>query len=375
MFGKHPALAVVYLVIISIFLSASAPFLRAQDQSASGNTWSFAVSGDSRNCGNVVMPAIAAGVKRDHAAFYWHMGDLRAIYGIDEDYKAEPEHRGKPPDMQAYLQDAWSDFIAHQAATFEPVPFLVGIGNHELIAPKTRQEFVTKFQSFLDSPTLHKQRMADDPQDVSAHSYYHWIQGGIDFIYLDNASQDQFDAAQLKWFEGVLARARRNDKVHGVVVGMHEALPWSLALGHSMNDWPLGVKSGEQVYQDLLDFRSKTKKPVYLLASHSHFYMSDNYKTDYWMSHGGVIPGWIVGNAGAFRYPLPPEATKAREKREKVYGYLLATVHIADGVVDFNFKEVSKDDLSSAVGDRYTPDFIDYCVNQNFEVKRPAAPR
>ncbi len=371
MFGKHPALAVVYLVIVSIFFSASTPFLRSQDQSPSaGNTWSFAVSGDSRNCGNVVMPAIAASVKQDHAAFYWHLGDLRAIYGIDEDYQAEPEHRGKPPDMQAYLQDAWNDFIAHQAALFEPVPFFVGIGNHELIAPKTRQEFVTKFQGFLDSPTLHKQRMADDPHDAGAHSYYHWIQGGIDFIYLDNASKDQFDPAQLKWFEAVLVRARANDKVRGVIVGMHEVLPWSLASGHSMNDWPAGVKSGEQVYQDLLDFRSKTKKHVYLLASHSHFYMSDIYKTDFWTSHGGVIPGWIIGTAGAYRYPLPPNASVAKEKREKVYGYLLATVHTADGAVDFAFKEVTRNDLSSAVGERYTPDFIDFCANQNFEVKR-----
>ena len=32
------------------------------------------------------MPAVAAGVKRDNAAFYWHLGDYRAIYmrlGVD----------------------------------------------------------------------------------------------------------------------------------------------------------------------------------------------------------------------------------------------------------------------------------------------------
>ena len=37
--------------------------------SASAQTWRFAVAGDSRNCGDVVMPAIAAGVKTDRAAF------------------------------------------------------------------------------------------------------------------------------------------------------------------------------------------------------------------------------------------------------------------------------------------------------------------
>jgi len=52
--------------------------------------WSFVVSGDSRNCGNVIMPAIAAGVEKNGAAFYWHLGDLRAIYITDEDYQHEP---------------------------------------------------------------------------------------------------------------------------------------------------------------------------------------------------------------------------------------------------------------------------------------------
>jgi len=33
----------------------------------SAQTWRFAVSGDSRNCGDIVMPAIAAGVKADHS--------------------------------------------------------------------------------------------------------------------------------------------------------------------------------------------------------------------------------------------------------------------------------------------------------------------
>src|SRR5690242_17514672 len=33
----------------------------------SAQPWTFAVSGDSRNCGNIVMPAIAEGAKRDHA--------------------------------------------------------------------------------------------------------------------------------------------------------------------------------------------------------------------------------------------------------------------------------------------------------------------
>src|SRR5215468_3095393 len=51
--------------------------------------WHFAVSGDSRNCGNVVMPSIAAGAHANNAVFYWHLGDLRAIYDFDEDYRRQ----------------------------------------------------------------------------------------------------------------------------------------------------------------------------------------------------------------------------------------------------------------------------------------------
>ena len=28
------------------------------------------------------MPAIAEGVKRDHAEFYWHLGDFRATFAV-----------------------------------------------------------------------------------------------------------------------------------------------------------------------------------------------------------------------------------------------------------------------------------------------------
>src|SRR6266849_2964654 len=119
--------------------------------------WSFVVSGDSRNCGNVVMPAIAAEVNKTRAAFYWHLGDLRAIYVTDEDYQNEPEHRGKIVDREAYLKDAWDDFIKNQLAIFGSTPVFVGIGNHETTVPKTREQFIAQFAKWLDAPVLHKQ--------------------------------------------------------------------------------------------------------------------------------------------------------------------------------------------------------------------------
>jgi hypothetical protein len=69
-------------------------------------TWHFAVSGDSRNCGDVVMPAIAAGARANQAAFFWHLGDLRAINDFDEDFHAlHPQ-----ASIAEYLSTAWLDF-------------------------------------------------------------------------------------------------------------------------------------------------------------------------------------------------------------------------------------------------------------------------
>jgi hypothetical protein len=348
--------------VIFTLILVPVPYTLSQEGS-----WNFAVSGDSRNCGNVVVPAIAAGAKKENAKFYWHLGDLRAIFAPDEDYQHEPEHRGQPPDRNQYLAGAWDDFIQNQLSFFAGMPVYIGIGNHEVISPKTREDFITKFDQWLNAPGLQKQRLADRPGDNSVHSYYHWIQGGVDFIYLDNATPDQFDSTQLAWFEYVLDRARRNPAVHGVVVGMHVALPESLAAGHSMSDTVTGTESGRQVYADLLKL-NQAKKHVYILASHSHFYMSGIFNTDYWNAHGGVLPGWIVGTAGAMRYPLPPDARKAREARQKVYGYLLGTVH-GDGSIDFSFKKISRSDIPDPVADRYTPEFTDYCFNENTDFK------
>ncbi len=64
-----------------IFLAGFA----ARAPQGADDVWRFAVSGDSRNCGDVVMPAIAKSVLDHHALFYWHLGDFRLGTGIDED--------------------------------------------------------------------------------------------------------------------------------------------------------------------------------------------------------------------------------------------------------------------------------------------------
>src|SRR6516164_2855326 len=117
-----PFLAMVSLVAFRATAQTERPASPAPEGS-----WRFIVSGDSRNCGDVVMPAIAAHSKQFDPKFYWHLGDLRAIYGIDEDMAAAAETSGESLSCQSYHRRAWSDFVENQIAPFGDTPFYLGI--------------------------------------------------------------------------------------------------------------------------------------------------------------------------------------------------------------------------------------------------------
>jgi hypothetical protein len=340
-------------IAVIVFLLAS---------SASAQTWRFAVAGDSRNCGDVAMPAIAAEVKSQNVAFYWHLGDYRALYKVDEDM----EKSGKPPDsISAYLSAAWPDFIRYQMNPFSPMPVFLGIGNHEMVM-RTRGDYVMQFADWLTRPEIVQQRLADDPNDHMVRPYYHWIHGGVDFINMDNASNDMFDNAQMIWVRRLLDRDGNDPGVKSVVVGMHAALPHSLGCDHSMNEWAQGEFSGNYVYHALLDFRETSKKNVYILASHSHYLLRDAYDSAYWRAHGGVLPGIIIGTAGAVRYRLPDTAAGFPPERARtdVYGYLIGKVD-ANGAITFDFHEIDRAAVPEDVASRFGADFVTWCFNEN----------
>jgi hypothetical protein len=349
----------VCLVLILVCLPAWTQPRKAA--APGGGTWHFAVAGDSRNCGDVVVPAIAARARAQGVAFYWHLGDLRWLKNVDEDMVNRKDRPA--PSLAQYQESAgWQDFIDNQIGAWGDTPVFLGIGNHETYAGHTREQFLATFGQWADEPAVRDLRLHDDPNDRSPHTYYHWIERGIDFIYLDNATGDQLSEAQMHWLAGALQRAAANPDVKGLLVGSHAALPHSAGRRHAMDEWPLALSTGTEVYKLLLDFKKSTGKPVTLVSSHQHMYIPNLYDTQYWRENGGVLPGTIVGTAGAHRYSLPPEA--GRGSRTGVYGFLLGTADAA-GNVTLEFQEIREADVPAAVKARYAPGFVHWCFTDN----------
>jgi hypothetical protein len=301
--------------------------------------WSFAVSGDSRNCGDFVMPAIAARVRAAHDVFYWHLGDFRWISEPDEDLQSM---QPAPLDKAAYERVAWNDFVTHQLVSFGTLPVFLGRGNHEVHGPFTREAYVARFANWLNRPEIAAARQADGMAAAPVGPWYHWTRDGVDFITLDNAAHEEFSDAQMRWLRALLDRdlAPRSG-IQTIVVGMHEALPHSTGSDHAMDDWPRGRETGEQVYQWFLGAQ-RAGKHVYLIASHSHYYSPDVFRTPYWEARGGIVPGYIIGLAGAHRYKLPGDARPGA--RAHIYGYMEGRV-MPGGAIDFQLRELSESEL------------------------------
>jgi hypothetical protein len=232
----------ITLSVIMVTLGLLLPARIASAQQPANETWRFLVSGDSRNCGDVVMPGIAETARKNQAAFYWHLGDLRWTINFDEDIEHQPEYMAKPLSITEYGNMEWSDYIGSQIKPFGSIPFFLGIGNHETVPPyKTREDFLLQFADWLDSPVLRAQRLKDDPSDFRMKTYFHWIDRGIAFYYLDSATAEQFDAAQLRWFERTLSKDLADPSIKTIVTpfallhgrnfqhGLLEAARWSAA--------------------------------------------------------------------------------------------------------------------------------------------------
>lgn len=339
-------LPLLALLPFSLALLSLPPQARSQKPNQAANApWTFAVSGDSRNCGDFVMPAIAARVKAENDAFYWHLGDFRWTSQPDQDLLAMLPP-GTNLSRDEYHAREWDDFLTHQVAAFGSTPIFLGRGNHEAVPPMTRDGYNARFSALLDRPEIAEQRRKDGADAAPIGPWYHWVHNGVDFITLDNSTKDEFSDAQLHWLRAVLDRdLAPNSGITSIVAGMHEALPHSTGAEHAMDDWERGERTGELVYTWMYDAQAAGKH-VYLFASHSHYYSPNIFNTPYWRQHTKqVVPGIIIGTAGAHRYALPK--TAAPGAKTMIYGLVQGTVH-PDGSIDFALEQLSEQDLLTA---------------------------
>jgi hypothetical protein len=351
-----------------LFLSCAASAILTAAQTAppaspsASAEWTFAVSGDSRNCGDFVMPAIAARVHAEGDQFYWHLGDFRALHDADQDMSAM---HGGNLSRDEYLAHAWEDFRTYQLASFGQTPVFLGRGNHENVHPYTREKYIEYFSDFLNRPEIAAQREADGKMAAPIGPWYHWTHNGVDFITLDNASHEEFSEEQMKWLRGVLDRdLAPGSGIHTIVAGMHEALPHSTGAEHAMDDWARGLQTGETVYHWLYDAQAAGLH-VYYIASHSHYYSPNIFKTPYWKQYfSTVLPCMIIGLAGAHRYKLPRGADP--EAREDIYGFVQGTVH-ADGSISFALRQLSEEDLLKNKWPAAPEAAIHECYTHNFD--------
>jgi len=363
------------------FQPSAAAIGEENEAPAAAGNWYFAVSGDSRDCGDVIMPRIAQSIaddrKKTPVEFYWHLGDLRAIYRVDCDmakrknpqtkcaWEGSPGHKDLEKNDR-YVASAWFDYIANEIRPFEKagVPFVLGIGNHEVIPPKSRIEFQQEFKEWLTQKSIQQQRQLDRTKNIPSKdgdTYFHFVRNKVDFIYLDNSDPGDKDSAvpdpsrgfsleQLKWLEQVLQADLAEPSVKTIIVGMHAALPYSKSRDHAMDNTCSSFCSGVKAYDLLAKVRSQGKN-IYVFASHSHYFEEDIYNST--EHQGNVIPGWIIGTAGAEQY-----------RQQIRYGYLLVRVE-PNGTIVTSFKDVGRN--TSSVVPEESPQLLDYCFERNRE--------
>ena len=134
-----------------------------------------------------------------------------------------------------------------------------------------------------------------------------------------------------------------------------------------MDDWSVGEQTGDLVYTWFYDAQAAGKH-VYLIASHSHYYSPNIFNTAYWKQHSSqVVPGFIIGTAGAHRYQLPKTAEKSA--RTHIYGFVQGVVQ-SDGVIDFTLRELSEDDLNKSRWANAPLDAIHECFVNNADPTR-----
>ncbi|WP_449425510.1 hypothetical protein [Rhodanobacter lindaniclasticus] len=107
--NRIQTLSVLMLALFAVTSHAASP-----QKAGTDGSWTFAVSGDSRNCGNIVMPAIAAGARHDERQLLLASGQTCEQILTRSTKTTRPRKRfggyPYPTSISDYLHTAWSRF-------------------------------------------------------------------------------------------------------------------------------------------------------------------------------------------------------------------------------------------------------------------------
>src|SRR6202012_1232789 len=95
-----------------------------------------------------------------------------------------------------------------------------------------------------------------------------------------------------------------------------------------------------------------------------------------WQAKGGVLPGWLIGTAGAEHYSVPPEGKSFTTWAENEYGDAVGRVTPGGGAhsIDVQFVPVKSKDLDSGATSEFGADAIDFCFSGNWMATLPGQP-
>jgi hypothetical protein len=99
--------------------------------------------------------------------------------------------------------------------------------------------------------------------------------------------------------------------------------------------------------------------------------MNDAYNTA--CHKGDVLPGWIMGSAGAVRYRLPTDRALSTIDKTDIYAYLLGTV-AGDGSITFQVREIGPSNVPAGVVKEFSDEQVKWCFEQNKSDYMPANP-
>ena len=209
-------------------------------------SWRFAVSGDSRNCGDVVMPAIAAGVKQIRRRVLLAPRRFAPISAMrTKTFASSPSISPRPLTKTEYPGIAWDDFTQNQMAAFGDTPFYLGIGNHDTVAPEDHAAFVARFSEQLDLPNLRAQRLKDDPSDLAAEDVLPLDRArrGLSSIWTTR-TETSSSADQVAWLEKTLNRDLPILRFARLWWACTRRFPESLSSNHAMDDSKAAREAG-----------------------------------------------------------------------------------------------------------------------------------